>query len=275
MADEKQTAPNPADIVTHANSEIALKADKGENVKLESFKVIDFTSKGDNYASFVTSIRVEYKQEGSEEILEDSYIAKLNPLRESEAWEECTNGFFVHEGEFICKIVPKFNELLNSFNERRLRIPICHHASYDSRKEILILEDLREQGFKMVDRRKGLDFAHIGLVIEELARMHASSQIVEKRSGEELDTTFPFLAEDLFDENSSVMKVFEAMIVSQFEVSLKMLQEIGNYDTEIELLRKFQRNTTPIYMEQTAKPKCPKFKTIIHGDCWSNNFLFK
>ncbi|KAK7078256.1 hypothetical protein SK128_027802 [Halocaridina rubra] len=53
----------------------------------------------------------------------------------------------------------------------------------EPQREIIIMEDLRQHGFKMYDRRKGMDNAHTVLVMEELARLHAASLLLHAAEG--------------------------------------------------------------------------------------------
>lgn len=43
----------------------------------------------------------------------------------------------------------------------------CHNPNY------LILEDLKANGYKLVDRKYGLDFAHLKLCLRKVAKFHA------------------------------------------------------------------------------------------------------
>lgn len=50
--------------------------------------------------------------------------------------------------------------------ESILPIPRCLFAGCDAAGELIVLEDLRAGGFRMVDRLQGLDFAHARLVMQ-------------------------------------------------------------------------------------------------------------
>jgi hypothetical protein len=57
----------------------------------------------------------------------------------------------------------------------------------------VVLEDLAAAGFKMGERRKGLDLAHCLLVMRTLARFHAASVVLHEQDPEsmkEYDSSF-------------------------------------------------------------------------------------
>jgi hypothetical protein len=68
-----------------------------------------------------------------------------------------------------------------------------------SRDGLLIMEDLSSLGFRMADRREGLDLAHCLIVMRRLARFHAASVILHQRDP---DCMAPFL-QDLFTEKAN------------------------------------------------------------------------
>ncbi|MPC88588.1 hypothetical protein E2C01_083503 [Portunus trituberculatus] len=54
----------PHSLVTENHVRAALIADKGAAARLTSYKVVDFTKKGDNYACVVSSVEVKYELDG-------------------------------------------------------------------------------------------------------------------------------------------------------------------------------------------------------------------
>lgn len=54
--------------------------------------------------------------------------------------------------------------------------PKCFYIQEEGFK-LMVFNDLKELGYKMVDRQKGLDFAHCQLLIGRLAAFHASSLV--------------------------------------------------------------------------------------------------
>ena len=48
-------------------------------------------------------------------------------------------------------------------------------------EEVLIMKNLRLEGYKLFDRFKGMDIPHTILVLEEMARFHATSLVYQNR----------------------------------------------------------------------------------------------
>ena len=98
----------------------ALRNDKGKNARLVSWKYKDFTKKGDNYACFVTSVDVQYKEEEHEESMEVTYVAKLAHQIAS-SFKEMMNEVFQKEGTCFMEIIPKLNEVLKELHIDSIR----------------------------------------------------------------------------------------------------------------------------------------------------------
>lgn len=98
----------------------ALKKDKGEAALLVSWRCEDFTKKGDNYACFVTSVKVNYKENGHEEPRQVSYVAKI-AHQLSGILTELMNEVFQKEGTCFNEILPAVNELLEELHIDSIR----------------------------------------------------------------------------------------------------------------------------------------------------------
>lgn len=75
-------------------------------------------------------------------------------------------------------VMVDMNELLNEENYR-LNARVFHAQLEDP--SFLVLEDLAAQGFRMADKRSGLDLDHCILVMRGLAKFHATSVAVYEK----------------------------------------------------------------------------------------------
>jgi len=64
--------------------------------------------------------------------------------------------------------------------------------------DVIILEDMRRRGFVMADRRAGLDAARCGLVLTELARLHAASLALQITNPDLHESLVSQLTENVF-----------------------------------------------------------------------------
>ncbi|KAG0720160.1 hypothetical protein GWK47_006935 [Chionoecetes opilio] len=272
---EAQEPPKvtPQSLVSEKLLRAALKADKGDDAEMVSWEVKDFTNKGDNYACVVTSGIVRYRQ-GDDKEREVTYVAKCNPLRNMAAFESFTKIVFMKEAQFYQKIVPLINTELEATGQEPLRLPTWYVNHLVEGKEIIVLKDMRPDGFKMFDRLKGMDVVHVSLVLQELARLHATSTIVQAKMSEPMEVTYDFLQKDYGDYSGAAYeRFFETVFASNMETVAKMAEKVGGYDTVVKWLN--SNAAQGLDMVLGCLKKSPPFDVICHGDCWNNNILFK
>ena len=260
----------PHSLITDEGVKLALKEKCGEESELKEWKAVEFLNKGDHHSSHISCINVDYTRK--EENQKTSFVVKINPLRSSEESEDMSS-MFEKEGGFYSKIIPELNKLLQAANEVDLRFPKCYHTCLEKGKEIIFLEDLRNDDFKTIEKTSCLDLPRLVLILNELGRLHASSILYRKsKSREELMWQFPFLKELCASEasiNRPEMKIWAQSIV---DGAATILECVGGYTKAAEEIRKldiFYRMMTLI--EASTLP----FEVFCHGVCWTNNFLFK
>ncbi|XP_037794500.1 uncharacterized protein LOC119589919 isoform X1 [Penaeus monodon] len=254
-------------LVTEEAVQEALKADKGVEAQLTSWRIEDFTKFGDNYASIVTSVVVSFVLDGVDE--QTSYVVKVNPCHSYQNMEGATNIGFVKEAEFYGKLLPRLNAAMEEASLKTLRFPKYYHNCLKVGKELLFLEDLRRRNFKMYDRRKGLDVAHASLVLEELARLHAASLLLQNKDPEYFQNTL--LNRDWANAFDGAIAV-DVMFGGHFDNTVAMLEKIGGYETAIQWIRSTKPNIREIFTEQLEPSK---YHVLCHGDAWNNNCLFR
>lgn len=76
---------------------------------------------------------------------------------------------FENEISVYRRLVPVFNRFVAHTGDT-LPFPPCLFAGADSSGDMVVLDDLRESGFRMADRLKGLDLAHCRLVMQVIDR---------------------------------------------------------------------------------------------------------
>ncbi|CAL4073280.1 unnamed protein product [Meganyctiphanes norvegica] len=248
-----QSSPAEKYIVTH-HIEAALASDKGSDAKLNSWKIVDFVEKGDNFGSLITSVLVNYKLLNIE--CKVSYIVKIIPNQ------------YIKEIKFYTEVLPLLNSSLKSVWQPALRIPKCIHVSSEEQIALMILEDLRPRGFKMFERKKGLDIQHTKLALAELARLHASSIILHRNINEILSDKFDFLKATTTVEDE-MKTIFQGNVTT----AIMMLDKIGGYKNVISWLKNILPTVDEIYTSSIAP--APPFEVLCHGDCWNNNLLFR
>ena len=204
------TAVTPYSLVTEDHVRAALISDKGAAAHLTDWKVVDFTKKGDNYACVVSSVVVKYVLNGrSSKVV---YVVKLNSGK-TFGPEGCfSDTAFEKESKFYLNLAPQINSVLKEIGHREIHFPKYLYASLEKRKEIIFLKDLRPMGYKMADRKRGMDKAHAALVVRELARFHAASLLLQNKTpDEDLGEKCPYLRMGLYYYISHFDPIFNIM----------------------------------------------------------------
>uniref|UniRef100_A0A0P4VY71 CHK kinase-like domain-containing protein n=2 Tax=Scylla olivacea TaxID=85551 RepID=A0A0P4VY71_SCYOL len=243
-------------------------SDKGAAAQLTAWKVVDFTKKGDNYACLVTSVEVKYEIDGkSSEVV---YVVKINSGK-TFGGENMFDLFFEKECKFFLDIAPQINSILREIGHTKINVPKCFHASLEKGKEVIFLEDLRARGYKMADRKQGLDEAHTILVLRELARLHAASLLLQNKTpDDDLGEKYPYLKIGmayLVKKYNSMFKAIKDHVI----FGKTIIKKVGGYERVAAWIDTIIPNLVDIF-EQL---ECGEPKVVCHGDCWNNNLLFR
>ena len=142
------------------------------------------------------------------------------------------------------------------------------------------MNNLKLDGYEMISKRKGLDLDTAKIVFEQLADLHATTyHFLQTYPGgfAKFSEDFPLCLQKqwmTFDE-----KIFPARAVYHKVINriVMILEQVIKSEESLRLARKMEK-----YLEQDVNDACteylkPKddFNILTHGDCWSNNFLFK
>ncbi|XP_047492827.1 uncharacterized protein LOC125041686 [Penaeus chinensis] len=267
--------PESYKLLTEESIRAALESDRGPEAELLSWKIQDFTKKGDNYACFVTSVQVRFRLGGEEEERATSYVAKLNPRRANEGLNEMIGKIFYREGTVFTKVIPAMNQILSRLGCPPIAVAKCFFCSLEESKEVLILEDLRPRGFKMWDRRRGIDATHARLVLQEIGRFHAASLLLESElPGKDILRTYSL--DDHFMSSETTKKTFSEMASCQLEGTAHILEKIPKYERVCQWLHKTKDEYMDMFIEMLDPANYkPPFFVLNHGDCWNNNLLFR
>ncbi|OXA51219.1 uncharacterized protein LOC110853579 [Folsomia candida] len=162
----------------------------------------------------------------------------------------------------------------------------------------IIMEDLRKtHGFRMTNRLEPLDLDHMRLIIEALSKVHAMSWAYRHHVESDITEKFPCLVTNVSREDFAA---WDNVILASLEQAKGIFdKEFGPKNDYSSALDKFAgmvgRVSEMFTGERTAagwaklmrviEPDPNKFgkdadnpepwRIICHGDCWSNNMLFR
>ena len=115
MSGAKKT---PHELIKEEDIRKVIAKDKGEKSALVDFTIKDFTSKGDNFTSFVTSVEVNYTR--NYKTNKTSYVVKVNPCK-SANFNIMVNTLFWKEISFYSHMLGLLNAELTRIDEEPLR----------------------------------------------------------------------------------------------------------------------------------------------------------
>lgn len=149
--------------------------------------------------------------------------------------------------------------------------PACFSTIDSNLSEALLLEDLRERGFEVMDlRHEPVSFEHIKLVMQALGKFHAISFALKEQASDHYNILASKIREMLFIKSDKHRMEY---LNSLREISLNSLKSKG----DAELARKMQEigSNTDILEQCLSSGDAEPHTVICHGDCWNNNTLFR
>lgn len=162
----------------------------------------------------------------------------------------------------------KFQEECNIEPEKRFtHFPKCYFAEFNEEKDesVVIMEDLKERDFVMCNKAVPASFEHAKLVFASLGRFHALSYAFKAKKPERFETfkkMKDFLAEKLHMGG-----------ISQIDRAAGTFDESETDSRRRVLKLKDDLKGTLIELCDSDGPE--PFTVLGHGDCWSNNFMYK
>ncbi|KAK3859766.1 hypothetical protein Pcinc_034146 [Petrolisthes cinctipes] len=261
------------DLISESAVRAALASDhQQQKVTLVSWSTEDICSKFDGATSTLVNIRVKYRVMGEQDTREVCYVAKVNHVRQKE-FEDFYRCIFVQETSFYSQVIPALNNILHEVGEGPLAFPRCiYHGQDEKGKEFIYLENLKEAGYRMEDRAIGVGEPHVSLVLKELARLHAASFLLQAKLSHDLLDEFPFLQIE-WTEKFNIGSSWPDFMRATLDLHTKMFEKMGGCEKVIEWIRKVHPQVGHVF--EKLIHKTGPFTTIIHGDCWINNMLFR
>lgn len=228
---------------------------------------VNYGSKiGDGYVSNMLKISIN---EDKHETL--TVVVKI-PL-ENKARREVMKMMKLFEREiFVYKVMlPQFDEIqkLNNLNDsiKFKNFPKIHFAEFNKDKDdaIIIMDDLRESGYKMWKKSAPINFDHAKLLLTALGRYHAMSFAIRSKN-----LNFFQTLQLLNDDFSDVLQT------PQFEVLLKgSVTRIIDFFQPDEVEAKFKiakliENLKDICIEWVKPKYVEPYAVMLHGKMFTN-----
>lgn len=232
---------------------------------------------GDGFVAEIVRAKIVGSQlkKGVQQDTELVLVLKLPP--ENKARRE-TMGMNVFERE-----VTAYNEILPMFQKFQLdkglkpgqgfvSFPKCYYASFDKEKDeaVIIMEDIRRKGYKMLNKYKTVDFEHAKAVLETVAQLHGLS-LAMKDQCPGIFNKFKGLKDVMAD--GMLNDMMKSITITNCEKAIGTLEP--HEENLKKKLRAFGENIFDIVQTCTNGELVEPYTVLNHGDCWTNNMMFK
>ncbi|KAJ8867325.1 hypothetical protein PR048_031126 [Dryococelus australis] len=246
--------------------------------KVDSFAVSRLTAPGENYGSTMLKVDVTLLPDRRKVFAVAKMVSEFPHMRE-----------FFHYRETVPKEIyvyvhvrPEFQTIQKEYRvpERLFLdvIPKCYGARTTlgggidepvDESSVILLENLRVSGYRLVDRIVGMDLKHLEYAVIHLARFHSTAIVLKlKKPGVFKETVMKATAfvrggPPPGDEGTpgplALLKSLSHLpVFQQYKDKIKAAMDMDD-----ELMQ----------MEEPPKAREP-FATFLHNDFWTNNMMF-
>lgn len=247
------------------------------NTKVIKHKSKPLTAPGENYGSVIQAVDVTI-QEPNHSSRELHLVAKCRPANEVLCDIFNIQITFKKEMDMYLKVIPaltKFEEEYNANCNISELFAKCYGARINLKPgsdiidedAVILLENLKVEGFDVGNRLMGFNEEHVYRILEDLATFHAVPVAFKLKKTKEFETDFlPVLKGvkmgDVFDDKAKSMSVNDI---------LKTIK--GSDECEPYVDKLSQLIIATLNNEHRLNPKIGIFATVSHTDYWVNNTM--
>lgn len=179
--------------------------------------------------------------------------------------------FYNNEVHFYSVVFPELNKFQkdNGVKHPFDNIPKYFTGTVQPENKFVAMENLKSENYDTIDKTKYLSTGHLELIFKTYGKFHALSLVFKQRNPEIYQNLLkgfgdsmgilvdsPFLQNEMKDSYLAALKAFDPVTEAQELTKLKKLEDI--------------KKTLSEARNYTGNNRC-----LTHGDCWSNNMLFK
>lgn len=151
-----------------------------DDVNLISYRLVCNAPNGFNGLYYTILIKYSLKNNDAMKEEQLSCFAKTVPPNEQHVAFIRGTRLLHKEHEFYHKILPTFRKFAN-FD---VPVPDCYFLRFDEvnfARNVVVMQDLVRQGFVTKDHKAGMDRKECSVVLQALAKLHASSLTAQQK----------------------------------------------------------------------------------------------
>lgn len=159
-------------------------------------------------------------------------------------------------------------------------IPDVVYGSFDEKHGdgIVVLMDLNERGFFPLDHYFGLSLAQLERVVERLAEFHGSGSaalLKTAKSGDKQKHTLSGQFQQFHMDNQKRRQSYFESLYPQYRDFAKFLRRVPGYSHFFDIVDQLRPHLIDIMNKADKRKSRFPFKTILHGELWDKNILFR
>lgn len=264
---EENYHPAPQWLTIAYVENILRSVKKDEGLTISDLGIKPATAKGDNYASIMTRIKVEFLRSGAKSPETEFFIVKTT-YENDPFISGIFNGYQASHTEMVMydRILPELSALIDGTKLSEKLFAKTLHVDYEH--SAIIFEDLAVLNFVLADRLAGFDLEYTKLTLRKLAKMHGAAAVFNERKPGLLTK----LDHGIFNRHT---RAFQPMFENFVGVAAEFARdcpELGPaYEKKLQRLQKYVME----YTERVYDPQEEQFNTLTHGDLWVNNIMLR
>ncbi|XP_043653422.1 uncharacterized protein LOC122620156 [Drosophila teissieri] len=240
-----------------------------DSIQLKSLETDPATAKGDNYASVMTRINLEYTTKDSKDTQKATFLLKTTFAAKDPATDLLAGyGAYTREMDMYEQILPHLAKMVRNELEDSRKM-FAATVAVDRERDSILFEDLSLENYKLACRLKKLDLEHTHLVLGKLADFHAAAAVLAER--------MPGIFEKNYDRGffNKHFRGFQPIFRNLLQALSRSLEL--NLDLKHRYQSKIDRlvDTIMDYGDRSTSTNPGDFLTLAHGDLWTTNMMFQ
>ncbi|XP_065342135.1 uncharacterized protein LOC135940929 [Cloeon dipterum] len=242
-----------------------------QNLTLEKHSLAAGCKPGDNFIGEILKVTALGRDENGAQ-REHRFVFKRPPADKDYCESLQVFKLVKNEEAFYTKVVPALNQFLQKNGKlEKLPVPDVFFSCSDGVSDVLVMEDLSLQGYKMANKAEGFTPQEVFLVLEKMGQLHGVALAMQELEPQHFFKVRNFIKEVYFFEEGRTQF---STIHFPCDAGVKMLED--RFPHRHDYVEKLKKVTDDFFSNLVQMVSTPTpLRVINHGDCWVNNILIK